>query len=151
MTNSVRARVTVAKQLTLPDDLLTSFPGVDCFEASVEDDRIVLTPVERAIGRGASKDGAAGHHGERRAGRGGVGEATRLSQPRSHPLHHHEPRTPDLRRARSAMVAITTNPIFGRKLPIDHRGVVRKIARIFNEADNRVRRSWCGEHVCLPG
>ena len=41
----MRARVTVAKQLTLPDDLLTSFPGVDCFEASVEDGRIVLTPV----------------------------------------------------------------------------------------------------------
>ena len=41
----MQARVTVAKQLTLPDDLLTSFPGVECFEASVEDGRIVLTPV----------------------------------------------------------------------------------------------------------
>ena len=41
----MQARVTVAKQLTLPDGLLTSFPGVECFEASVEDGRIVLTPV----------------------------------------------------------------------------------------------------------
>ena len=41
----MQARVTVAKQLTLPDDLLTSFPGVECFEVSVEDGRIVLTPV----------------------------------------------------------------------------------------------------------
>ena len=45
MTNPVQARVTVAKQLTLPDDLLNSFPGVDCFEVSEEGGRIVLTPV----------------------------------------------------------------------------------------------------------
>ena len=39
------ARVTGAKQLTLPDELLTSFPGVDCFDVCEEDGRIVLTPV----------------------------------------------------------------------------------------------------------
>ena len=39
------ARVTGAKQLTLPDELLASFPGVDCFNVSEEGGRIVLTPV----------------------------------------------------------------------------------------------------------
>ena len=39
------ARVTGAKQLTLPDEVLTSFPGVDCFDVSEEGGRIVLTPV----------------------------------------------------------------------------------------------------------
>ena len=39
------AKVTGAKQLTLPDDLLTSFPGVDSFNVTEEGSRIVLTPV----------------------------------------------------------------------------------------------------------
>ena len=39
------ARVTGATQLTLPDKLLASFPGVDCFNVSEEGGRIVLTPV----------------------------------------------------------------------------------------------------------
>ena len=42
----VLARVTGAKQLTLPDEVLASFPGVDCFNVSEERDRIVLTPVQ---------------------------------------------------------------------------------------------------------
>ena len=37
--------MTGAKQLTLPNELLTSFPGVDCFNVSEEGGRIVLTPV----------------------------------------------------------------------------------------------------------
>ena len=41
----VLAKVTGAKQLTLPDELLTSFPGVDCFNVTEEGGRIVLTPV----------------------------------------------------------------------------------------------------------
>ena len=39
------AKLTGAKQLTLPDELLTSFPGMDCFNVSEEGGRIVLTPV----------------------------------------------------------------------------------------------------------
>ena len=39
------AKLTATKQLTLPDKLLASFPGVDCFRASVEDGRIVLVPL----------------------------------------------------------------------------------------------------------
>ena len=42
---AVLAKVTGAKQLTLPDDLLASFPGVDCFNMTEEGGRIVLTPV----------------------------------------------------------------------------------------------------------
>ena len=41
----VLARVIGATQLTLPDELLASFPGVDCFNVSEEGGRIVLTPV----------------------------------------------------------------------------------------------------------
>lgn len=44
-TNPVLARATGAKQLTLPDEVLASFPGVDCFDVSEEGGRIVLTPV----------------------------------------------------------------------------------------------------------
>ena len=44
-TEPVLAKVTGAKQLTLPDELLTSFPGVDCFNVTEEGGRIVLTPV----------------------------------------------------------------------------------------------------------
>ena len=36
---------TGAKQLTLPDEVFASFPGVDCFDVSEEGGRIVLTPV----------------------------------------------------------------------------------------------------------
>ena len=39
------AKLTATKQLTLPDELLVSVPGVDCFSASVEDRRIVLVPL----------------------------------------------------------------------------------------------------------
>ena len=39
------ARLTATRQLTLPDKLLASFPGVDCFSATEEDGRIVLVPV----------------------------------------------------------------------------------------------------------
>ena len=39
------AKLTATKQLTLPDKLLASFPGVDCFSASVEDGRTVLVPL----------------------------------------------------------------------------------------------------------
>ena len=39
------AKLTATKQLTLPDKLLASFPGVHCFSASVEDGRIVLVPL----------------------------------------------------------------------------------------------------------
>lgn len=39
------ARLTAMRQLTLPDKLLASFPGVDCFSATEEDGRIVLVPV----------------------------------------------------------------------------------------------------------
>lgn len=31
-------------QLTLAEGILANFPDADCFEATVEDDRIVLTP-----------------------------------------------------------------------------------------------------------
>ncbi len=39
------AKLTATKQLTLPDRLLASFPGVDCFSASEENGRIVLVPL----------------------------------------------------------------------------------------------------------
>lgn len=39
------AKLTATKQLTLPDKLLASFPGVDCFSASEEDGRIVPVPL----------------------------------------------------------------------------------------------------------
>ena len=42
------ARLTATKQLVLPDKLLPSCPGVDCFSASVEDRRIVLVPLHPA-------------------------------------------------------------------------------------------------------
>ena len=46
LNNPVLARVTGAKQLTLPDEVLASFPGVDRFNVSEEGGRIVLTPVQ---------------------------------------------------------------------------------------------------------
>ena len=39
------ARLTATKLLMLPDRLLASFPGVDCFSASEENGRIVLVPL----------------------------------------------------------------------------------------------------------
>ena len=42
------AKLTATKQLTLPDKLLASFPGVHCFTASVVDGRIVLVPLRRS-------------------------------------------------------------------------------------------------------
>ena len=48
-TNPVLARVTGAKQLALPDEVLASFPGVDCFDVSEEGGRIVLTPVRSRV------------------------------------------------------------------------------------------------------
>ena len=40
------ARLTADNQLALPKALLASFPGVDCFSATEEDGRIVLSPVQ---------------------------------------------------------------------------------------------------------
>ena len=39
------ARLIADGQLALPKALLASFPGVDCFSATEEDGRIVLSPV----------------------------------------------------------------------------------------------------------
>ena len=39
------ARKTSKNQLTLPKEIVGNFPGIDLFEASVENNRIVLTPV----------------------------------------------------------------------------------------------------------
>lgn len=40
------ARKTSKNQLTLPKEIAGSFPGIDLFDAVVEDNRIVLTPVK---------------------------------------------------------------------------------------------------------
>uniref|UniRef100_A0A831UEN8 AbrB/MazE/SpoVT family DNA-binding domain-containing protein n=1 Tax=Geobacter metallireducens TaxID=28232 RepID=A0A831UEN8_GEOME len=39
------ARKTSKNQLTLPKEIVGNFPGIDLFDASVEDNRIILTPV----------------------------------------------------------------------------------------------------------
>ncbi len=39
------AKKTSKNQLTLPKEIVGNFPGVDLFDAVVEDNRIVLTPV----------------------------------------------------------------------------------------------------------
>ena len=39
------ARLTAGGQLALPRALLASFPGVDCFNVTEEDGRIVLSPL----------------------------------------------------------------------------------------------------------
>ena len=39
------ARKTSKNQLTLPKEIVVNFPGVDFFDATVEENRIVLTPV----------------------------------------------------------------------------------------------------------
>ena len=40
------AVVTDKNELTLAEGILADFPGVDCFEVTVEDGRLVLTPFE---------------------------------------------------------------------------------------------------------
>jgi len=39
------ARKTTKNQLTLPNEIVGNFPGIDLFDATVEDNRIILTPV----------------------------------------------------------------------------------------------------------
>lgn len=40
------AKKTSKNQLTLPKEIVGNFPGIDLFDAVVEDNRIVLTPVK---------------------------------------------------------------------------------------------------------
>jgi len=40
------ARKTSKNQLTLPKEIVGNFPGIDLFDAMVEDNRIILTPVK---------------------------------------------------------------------------------------------------------
>ena len=40
------AKKTSKSQLTLPKEIVGNFPGIDLFDAVVEDHRIVLTPVK---------------------------------------------------------------------------------------------------------
>ena len=40
------AKKTSKNQLTLPKDIVANFPGIDLFDATVEENRIVLTPVK---------------------------------------------------------------------------------------------------------
>lgn len=40
------AKKTSKNQLTLPKEVVGQFPGIDLFDASVENNRIVLTPVQ---------------------------------------------------------------------------------------------------------
>lgn len=40
------ARKTSKNQLTLPKEIVGNFPGIDLFDATVENNRIVLTPVK---------------------------------------------------------------------------------------------------------
>ncbi|MFZ4859263.1 MAG: AbrB/MazE/SpoVT family DNA-binding domain-containing protein [Desulfuromonadaceae bacterium] len=40
------ARKTSKNQLTLPKEVVGNFPGIDLFDASVENNRIILTPVK---------------------------------------------------------------------------------------------------------
>ena len=40
------AKKTSKNQLTLPKEIAGEFPGIDLFDAVVEDNRIVLTPVK---------------------------------------------------------------------------------------------------------
>jgi hypothetical protein len=39
------ARKTSKNQLTLPKEVVGNFPGVDLFDATVDNNRIILTPV----------------------------------------------------------------------------------------------------------
>jgi hypothetical protein len=40
------AKKTSKNQITLPSEIVGSFPGIDLFDATVEGNRIVLTPVK---------------------------------------------------------------------------------------------------------
>jgi hypothetical protein len=40
------AKKTSKNQLTLPKEIVSNFPGIDLFDATVEKNRIVLTPVK---------------------------------------------------------------------------------------------------------
>jgi hypothetical protein len=40
------AKKTSKNQLTLPKEIVGNFPGIDLFDATVEENRIVLTPVK---------------------------------------------------------------------------------------------------------
>jgi len=40
------AKKTSKNQLTLPKEIVGDFPGIDLFDATVEENRIVLTPVK---------------------------------------------------------------------------------------------------------
>ena len=40
------ARKTSKNQLTLPKEIVSNFPGVDYFDAAVQENQIVLTPVK---------------------------------------------------------------------------------------------------------
>jgi len=42
----VLARKTSKNQLTLPKEIAGNFPGIDLFDATVEENRIVLTPMK---------------------------------------------------------------------------------------------------------
>ena len=37
---------TSKNQLTLPKEIVSNFPGVDMFDATIEENRIILTPVK---------------------------------------------------------------------------------------------------------
>ena len=49
------ARKTSKNQLTLPKEIVSNFAGIDLFDATVEQNRIVLTPV-RVVPATASLD-----------------------------------------------------------------------------------------------
>ena len=40
------AKKTSKNQLTLPKELVGQFPGIDLFDAAVDNNRIILTPVQ---------------------------------------------------------------------------------------------------------
>ncbi|MBC7961366.1 MAG: AbrB/MazE/SpoVT family DNA-binding domain-containing protein [Steroidobacteraceae bacterium] len=40
------AKKTSKNQLTLPKEIVGNFPGIDHFDATIEENRIVLTPVK---------------------------------------------------------------------------------------------------------
>jgi hypothetical protein len=40
------AKKTSKNQLTLPKEVVGQFPGIDLFDASVDNNRIILTPVQ---------------------------------------------------------------------------------------------------------
>jgi hypothetical protein len=40
------AKRTSKNQLTLPKEIVSNFPGIDLFDATIEDNRIVLTPMK---------------------------------------------------------------------------------------------------------